>query len=355
MRIREVSAVGLLGVILLLAGCVPAAPTPTPTGTASAPPAELVVPRAVLDLRCATVVPEAVLADLLAGSVELRSDLDADAGEYPWELQERQAGMQRCQWGELQSTAAGLAVLPDAAAAFEELSGLYEVDAQYIRIDELGDRSKHQCGYGYCNADILVGEFWLNLHAYRSDLMDELDVEPLFLAFARSAVDAVRDAASNEQRDAWTLPADAFRPSPGWCSEALLGDLGGALGIPSLFGPGTDGYGGLQFALWERSGIAQCNLAAEDGERAGYGSLTVLPGAAWAIPELIGSPSPSFGAYEAIDADEGVLVASDAAGTAVVAEIDGSLLFLSYDGFGRDELLGMLPGVIDVVRAHPAP
>lgn len=355
MRIRKLAIVGLLGVAVLLAGCVPTAPTPTPTGSASAPPAELVVPRAVLDLPCAGAVPDEVLADLLAGPTELMSDLDADGGVYPWEIEYRQVGVQSCRWGEPESNSAALSVLPDAAAAFDELSGLYDVDQQYIRVDELGDRSKHQCGYGYCNADILVGEFWLTASAYRPDLLDELDIEPLFLAFARRTVDAVRAAAAREQRDAWILPADAFRPNPGWCSDALLADLGGVLGIPSLYGPGTDGYGGLQYAIWERSGIVQCNLTAANGEREGYGGLEIQPGAAWAIPEIAGSESPSYGTYEAVDARGDVLVAADANGTAVVAEVDGSLLFLSYAGFGRDELLGVLPSVIDVVLDHPAP
>jgi hypothetical protein len=339
----------------LLTGCVTSDPTPAPTGSPSASPVELVVPRSVLDLRCDTTVGSSVLSELIGGSTQLVSDLDADGGVSPGQLEERQLGMQRCQWGDQGSVSAGFAVLPDAAEAFDARNGWFDVNEQYIRVDVLGDRSKHQCSYGYCYADVLVGEVWLTAYAVRSDLMDELDFEPLFLAFAESAVSAVRVSAAGVQRDPWTLPADAFRPVPGWCSDDLLGELGGVLGIPSLYGPGTDGFAGLSFEVWERSGIAQCALSGDVGDREGHGSLEVLPGAAWAIPELLGSTSP-YGAYETAEGGgSAVLVASDPAGTAVVAEIGGGLLFLSFEGFARDELLDLLPAVVDVVRAHPAP
>lgn len=354
MRIRAIPFVSALILIAVISGC--GAPTPTPTSS-STPSAESVphdVPQSALQLSCATAVPSTIVNAALGRPDAQVSDLDADRGVTTYELVERQAGVQSCDWGRFErDSSAGFSVFPDAAGAYQELSGRDEVNQQYLRTDELGDSSTHRCEYGYCFADVLVADFWMAIHVYRPDLMDERDLEPLFLDFADAAIAAVRTAAA-DAREPWVAPAGSFRPVTG-CSDALVSEVGAVLGRPNLYPTGTDGFGGFQVEIWKRTGLLWCTLA-DDDDLGSSGNLEVLPGAAWALPELLGSAWEST-SYEGVpDAPGGpMLVASDASGTAVIAEIDGSLLFFSFEGVGRDELLDSVPGVIDVLRGYQGP
>jgi len=345
-------------VIVALAGCgssPDAMPAPSASGSPSALPVELVAARSVLDLPCENAVPTTALVALLGDRVGPVWDLDA-ATVLAWhEIEERQVGAQRCRWGDGDTVAAGFGVLPNARAGFEEFHGRFDVNEQYIRVDALGDDSKHQCSYGYCYADIRIGDQWLAVHAYRPDLMDELAIEPLFLDFARSAVDSVRAAVDRPAREPWRVPEGAFHAQPGWCSDELLASLGEALDIPGLFHPGTDGFSGYFFATRARSGSTECALGAD--ARPGWGDFAVVPGGLWAVPGLLESSHRRYGEYRAVAADvEGgqALIASNDLGSAAIVPLDGSLILIGYDTFTSEEFVGVLPAVVEAVRANPA-
>lgn len=354
-RVLSLAVVALIA----LSGCGPTTSSPTPTATPSSTAGEPVAaPRSVVDLPCEESIDAAVVAAVAGRDVTDVFDLDRGPIERTDQVLEIQIGMQRCSWWVEDVSNVGFAIIPDATEAYAARSGWFEVvNEQYIRRDALGDRSVHACSYGYCVADILVGEHWVTVHAWRPDLVDELDTEPLFLPFARHVVDVVRAAAGSE-REPWVMAADAFRPTPGWCEEPVVSQLGAVLGVPTLYTPGSDGYTGANFEIWDRSGFQMCSLAGDNGERPGSGRLEVIPGALWALPELTAEPSVRYGEYQRVESDaleSDVFVAANANGASAFVGLGGGVLWFAYDGLDREGILELLPGVVEVVRANPAP
>jgi hypothetical protein len=356
MRIRM--PVAALIAIVALAGCDAAGPVPAPTTTltSSPTPVALTAPHSVLNLPCESMDYASVEAVIGNRVTEVR-DLELGPIQRIDQVLELQIGMQRCFWGDGDVFAVGFGVIPDAADAYAARSGWFDVvNEQYIRRDALGDRSIHACSYGYCFADILVGEHWVTVHASRPDLPDELDSEPVFIPFAHHVIDLVR-AAEGGERDPWLIADDAFRPVPGWCDEPLVSQLAAVLDVPTLYTTGGDGYNGSTFEVWDRSGVLHCSLAADNAERPGYGYLEAVPGALWALPELAAVPSARYGEFQRVDAEgfEGdVFVAANATGASALVGLGGGVLLFSYDGFDRAGLLALLPRVVEAVRANPA-
>jgi hypothetical protein len=334
-------------------------PTPTPTTTATSPAAEAepMDPRPRLDLVCNDATSPGATADLLGASADWTFDNGVDPVRHVVDVADLQAGVLQCQWGITDQASAGFAVLPDAEASYPEYSDWYDVDQQDLKHDELGDDSRHYCGYGYCSADVLVGELWVHVQVSRTDLPDQGDIERLFLAFAQELVAAVDRAAGDGLRDEWRMPEDAYRPVPDVCADGpIIDGLAMILDIPSLFHTGSDGYSGFSVELGERAGVDGCDLAADDGTGS-FGNTSVRPGAGWALPRLAGTMDYRYGVYELVAADIGggeALVASGSLGSAAVFELDGSLIAIAYDGYSAADLIAILPEVAALYLANAA-
>jgi hypothetical protein len=241
--------------------------------------------------------------------------------------------------------------MPDARAAYAERVGYYDVtNDDYIRHDQFGDDSRHFCAYGWCRADVLVGELWVGVHAGRPDLTDELDLEPLFLPLAADVIASVRAAADAGLRERWDVPDGVFHAPPGFCTDEIVVGLSEALGR-TLYATGSDGWGGFTAELWARSEFFMCTLTSEDAS-ATFVHLEVIPGALWALEGFAGVESSRYGNYEYVDVDiDGgqALIAADSSGATAIVPVDGSLLSVSYDGLSQQELAALLPAIVSVM------
>jgi hypothetical protein len=336
--------------LTLLAGCGAPMPAPSPTATASptSEVAPLVVPRPALDLACAEAVRPDSLGDLFADQSPVTGDNGLSAVSSFYEVYELQESVLSCDW-EAGDFYAGFSVMPDASAAYADRVTDYGIPGDdYIRHDQFGDDSRHFCAYGYCRADVLVGELWVGVSAGRPDLTDELDLEPLFLPLTADVIASVRTAADAGLRERWDVPNGAYRAPPGFCDDEMVDRLGDALGLP-LYATGTDGWGGFTHELWVRSGLFQCGMTWLDAPGT-YIHLEVIPGALWALESFAGIESPRHGQYEYVDIDgDQALIAANSRGADAIVPVDGSLLNVSYDGLSQTELAALLPTIVGVM------
>jgi hypothetical protein len=352
MRIR-VAFLALL-VVATGTGCgVEPTPTPTPTTTATSP-AALEPPLPALPLACGDLVSPSTLAAFAGAEVPVRLDaLDTPNSWY--DVAKRQRQILTCEWASDRDLAPlSLLAIPDAAAEFAEYRASLVPNA-YDHFDAAGDESVHQCAYGQCRFDLLVGEFWISGFGNNLPMMDEADLEPLFVPIL-SEIAAAAEAALADTRDAWEPPAGVLA---GWgpdCSgEAPIAELAAALGFPGgeprrelEREPGAWGL------VSQRIAVSQC-VFVDPATGSPVGGVGVLEAGGWVADEWSIQPPAQWdsGYYEPVDVDGiGVVYIGDD-GTTWDAYIlvDRSLVWVWIYGDTRDGFLEKLAAATAVVRS----
>ena len=196
---------------LLLTGCASStAPGPMPPETATATPTETAAvstaPAHILDLTCPDVMPDDDLALLFGeASAPIAEDLLLTA---PMSAALRNAGGITCMWGnDMPAVLNGdadimdparetlnISLLPATTAArWDEYASVYRQDTAEVAF---GDGSGSACSaepdYRHCNANILVGDVWIEFDVVGVSL-DESRTEDDLVAFARPILERLVD------------------------------------------------------------------------------------------------------------------------------------------------------------------
>jgi hypothetical protein len=192
-------------------------------------------PVPALDLACADVVGEDVLADAFGPDIAEVPLTFTGAGDYyaVSQLGLAQAGALRCEWSD--RGAGGperylqLSVLPDAADDWAALSS--EAAAFQPETDAFGDASHHVCttidGRTSCRVDVLANGRWLDL------VLGGVESREAMAAVVSAALDALRDIPDGP------VPSPAIAVA---CAEVVTDEevstaLGGTVALTDNPGP----------------------------------------------------------------------------------------------------------------------
>ena len=255
-------------IVLMLAGCAPAAPEAAPTDTPVVSPTPSATaqgdPWSTLPLACADLLSEAEAQALTGAPVTLKEDESFVDNLRSMAL--RQVGALSCTWGGEELTdnsynqTVDLTVLPDADAAFDE--GVWQVDDGAIVYPEGSTTSEYLCqplydGIAYCTANVLLNGYWAQAWVQADNQTEESITSGM-----RSLVDTLT-----------TRMGAAGAPRPAWVSPE--GSLTGAYcGRPVDVGPPPVRAMAVGFV---RSGALACT--SPNGAE-----VIILPAGAWGVP-----------------------------------------------------------------------
>lgn len=340
---------------ITLTACQPTAapspqiPSPSPTAAAL----EVAVP--VFDIACDAAAPAGTLAGFLGSEPGLNWDGSGDPQSLD-QAAHQQAGALTCQWNYSVDAGPyiGFTALPNAASEFGVWVGEATlVPNAYQHVDEFGDRSLHSCGYGYCAADVLVDDVWINVSGADYAAMDELDIEPQFIAVVDAVVASI-ERASDERRPSWTLPAGVLGGDGGL---ELPGDeLGAAVGLSGGYCGGGGDWGGVLALAYYRTSPVSCSVVSDVDQQVPGVYVEILPGGAWTVQEWMSRPpAHQYGGDYALveDAELGpvFIVQTGWPSAAALFALDGSLVRVERDGASAD-LLPLLPAIVATLTAQ---
>ncbi|GHF15571.1 hypothetical protein [Pseudolysinimonas yzui] len=344
----------VLLVVVSLAGCgVAPLPAPSPTPTAGSSVVEPPLP--ALPLACGDIVTSSTLA-AFAGEVV---PVHRDAGSTPdswYEVAKRQHQILTCVWSADRDLAPLTVIaIPNAATDFAAYrAGL--VPNHYDRLDVVGDQSVHQCGYGQCRFEVLIGDFWVSGFANRPTMMDDADLEPLFLPVLTEIAAAI-EAGLSERREPWEVPAGVLTGWGAGCDDtAPVADLAAALGVsnPVVASP-LESDGGAWGLVTSRIAVPHCTLL-NPGTSTYLGEAVVVEGGAWVTAEWAIQPPAQWdsGFYEPVEVDGvGVVYLGDEGSRwDAYVPIEGSLAWFSVEGGTREAFLAALAAAATVVGDH---
>lgn len=261
-----------------------------------------------------------------------------------------QGGTLECWWavplaGSPERTAGNLsvAVLPRAGDAYHAFAEAFA--GPDISVDSLGTTSQMRCSAeedgGSCSGSLLIDDYWAEF-SFRNFTIGSATQDEV-LALGVVAGTAIRDAlsAAGEARAAF-VPAPDSLEAWGSCDDLDDGgQLREALDSPSLLEPegqyaSGDGEGIAMFSVsWTRAGFASCSWSQKDmfsspPDELRLLSTLMLPGGAWAWPEISAHALSQAGAQEVqIDgADAAIITCSvpETTGCKVLVLAGGSWL-----------------------------
>lgn len=281
----------LAGTLVALTACTPPGPEPTPTPTSpsasptpSATPAAISAPAPLFDVDCGDLASEATLADALGAGVTSIDPAQSMMGAYPAispTYAVRSLGGITCEWsnGEPQSDTTGynpayvgsrVLVLPNATSQWDRYLSYYGPDAE-------GDLCSAYEGPLHCTTDRLTGSTWVQVTTVGAT--SEAAASALGAEVVATIAGAGAGAAPwTPPAGTATLPADCPGVIPDDAVQAALG-----LGVAVQASTGGGGWS-LEAGARENWGGPHCYWAFLDSD-AGVGSLSTLPGGAWAWAE----------------------------------------------------------------------
>lgn len=288
------------GVALLLSACASAAPvsapetlpsvSAVPTPTAAAIP----VPQPLLELGCNDLLSGEDAVALIGSEVSIVDPAETMAEAYPWVpyvYHVRQLGGLACEWsngvpssrvlgGPADYSGIRFNLLPDAAEQWEYFPIGEHVNC-YV------DPTTH------CTADRLIGgTWWLSVEL---DSVDGSRTEEQVTAQLASVVEAITVGVTSAGKtdDDWSLPLSAIQP--GAPCSSIVDDATVTQALESPFALTSRGSGGggwsLEYGAYSLVGALPCFWDGNEGE-AFAGSLTLLPGGAWAWEDAKAFNSP---------------------------------------------------------------
>lgn len=351
MRNRTSLALALFVVAVALTGCTTPAPSGTPTPTA---PDSIEPPLPALPVDCGELVSPSTLAAFAGAEIPVRRDaLDTPNSWY--DVAKRQRQILTCEWASDRDLAPlSLLAIPDAAAEFAAYRASLVPNA-YDHFDAAGDESVHQCAYGQCWFDLLVGEFWIGGFANNLPMMDETDLEPLFRPIL-AEIAAAAEGALAETRGAWQAPSDVLVGwGPGCGDGAPITELAAALGVPGAVSRAAlESDPGIWRLVHERSAVSTCMLV-DPATEAPVGGAGVLEAGGWVADEWSTQPPAQWdsGFYEPVEVDGvGVVYLGDEGSQwDAYIPIDGSLVWVWAEGDTRDGFLAKIAAVTTAVRS----
>ncbi len=259
-------------VVLLLAGCAPAAtpgetPAASPTASPTAEPQS--DPQPILPLTCDGLLSDSEASEVVQYGVSLK--VDAETIYRPYQVGAHQVGATLCWWGAENKTDNNwdqhvqVTILPGADQDWQ--SGVWQVDDGAIVYPDGSTTSEYLCSqvldyYSKCIANLLVNGYWAQVDVQSIGISDGRTAESA-AASMRTVLDlfAARIAAAAEPRAAWVEPAGSLKGS--YCTESAPAILTHAMYVAAT-----------------RAGYVTCSTE-------GW-NVAVQPGGAWAIPHLVG-------------------------------------------------------------------
>jgi hypothetical protein len=341
----RVSSGSALVLIMLLSACTSpsgavAPTTASPASTAatetapspSEPPSSR--PSPLIPVACDDLVPTSVReAALGAPGVQVKHPLaDGSAAQL-------QAGVLMCEWivdGPLDARL-HVDVLPDALHDFRAFVAAYPYpggSAAFGPDSDLRCWSDEAIG---CSADLTPGGYWVEFELSAPPADGVVDMSSAGMKVGAAITEGLADVVSSERGD----PGDVL---PGWddCLQLDASDLRAVTDSPSLGLPQPSYVGpGVIFSVaWQRAGFRSCVWRQPDVYDAPDGELrmltvNVLPGGAWAWPELVDAamPAAEVRELEVPGADAAYIACSYETECRIDLSVQGSLLSVqgSYD------------------------